>query len=42
MAIGNSRAVMATRKSDIPSTPRYQEILSGANQDCRLVNWKPA
>ena len=26
MAIGNSSAVMATRNSDIPSTPRYQEI----------------
>ena len=26
MATGNSRAVMATRNSEIPSTPTFQEI----------------
>ena len=38
MAIGNRRAVMATRNSDIPSTPRYQEMFRALNHDSRLVN----
>src|SRR5580658_10237352 len=42
IAIGNSNAVMATRKSEMPSTPRYHEISSAPNQLSLLVNWKPA
>src|SRR5579875_59247 len=42
MAMGKSSAVTATKNSDIPSTPRYQEIPSGPNQGSREVNWKPA
>ena len=33
MAIGNSRAVMATRNSEMPSTPRYHEMSSAPNHD---------
>ena len=42
MAMGNSSAVMATRNSEMPSTPRYHEMSSAPNQDSLLVNWKPA
>ena len=42
MAMGNSRAVMATRNSEMPSTPRYHEMSSAPNHGSLLVNWKPA
>ena len=42
MATGKSRAVMATRNSEMPSTPTSQEIPNWLIQECWLTNWKPA
>ena len=41
MAIGNNRAVMATRNSEIPSTPTAHEIPKSLSHECWLTNWKP-
>ena len=40
-AIGTSRAVSTTRGSEIPSTPRCQEIPHGPYQSACSTNWNP-
>ena len=42
MARGKSRPVRATRKSEMPSTPRCQEMPSDEIHSWRDTNWKPA
>ena len=42
MAIGNSTAVMATRNSEMPSTPRLQLIPNAPIHEWDETNWNPA
>ena len=42
MASGNSSPVSTTRNSEMPSTPRCQEIPHSSIHVCLETNWKPA
>ena len=42
MATGNSRAVTATRNSEMPSTPTFQAMPKLEIHACWLTNWNPA